>query len=237
MRSGLPKVVVNLLFPRRCPICDEIVPGGKNTICMPCYKKVRFVEPPRCAKCGKKLLSETTVCKDCEQGVHEFIRGRAMFEYASIKQSLYRFKYGGRQEYSAFYGEAVSLYLGEFLERVKPDALIPIPLSGQRLRKRGYNQALVLAREIGKRSQIPVFENLLLRRKNTAPLKLLNPKERQNNLKKAFIIGRNDVKLNTIIIIDDIYTTGSTIDEAARTLKGVGIENIYFVVLASGVGI
>lgn len=204
---------------------------------MACYRKVRFVEYPRCRCCGKQLFREEEYCKDCMEGNHEFVRGRSLFDYASIKRSLYRFKYGGRQEYAAFYGEAVSLYLREFLEQIRPDGLVPVPLSKERQRKRGYNQALLLAKEIGRNTGIPVFEHILLRQKDTVPLKLLNPVERQNNLKKAFIIPQYDVKLNTIIVVDDIYTTGSTMDEIARTFKAKGTQNIYFIVLASGVGI
>ena len=74
----------------------------------------------------------------------------------------------------------------------------------------------------------------MIRVRKTAPMKLLNPVERQNNLKKAFLIRGNDVKLKTVIIVDDIYTTGATIDEAARTLLEAGVEKIYFVTLAVG---
>lgn len=78
---------------------------------------------------------------------------------------------------------------------------------------------------------------ILRRVKNTAPLKKLNPQERQNNLKKAFKIAANDVKLKTIILIDDIYTTGSTVDEAARELTAHGVEGIYFIALAGRAGL
>lgn len=84
---------------------------------------------------------------------------------------------------------------------------------------------------------MPVYEHFLLRVKNTKPLKLQNPSERQNNLKKAFIIGKNDVKLKTILLVDDIYTTGSTLDEAARVLRANGAEKIYFIALACGAGV
>ena len=84
---------------------------------------------------------------------------------------------------------------------------------------------------------IPVYTNLLLRVKNTTPLKQLNPAERQNNLKKAFNIAENDVKLSTIILIDDIYTTGSTMDEAADVLLRHGVQRVYFITLACGAGI
>ena len=82
----------------------------------------------------------------------------------------------------------------------------------------------------------PVYPKMLVRVKNTAPQKKLNPEERQNNLKRAFNMGQNDVKLKTIIVMDDIYTTGITIDEAARVLKDAGAEKVYFVTLACGAG-
>ena len=111
---------------------------------------------------------------------------------------------------------------------------MPIPIHRKRLIKRGYNQALLLAREISKHCGVPVMEKLLLRRRNTAPLKLLSPLERQKNLKNAFIVRQNSVKLKTIILIDDIYTTGATMDEAARELHKAGIPDVYFVALAGG---
>ena len=128
-------------------------------------------------------------------------------------------------------------YLGDFIREIQPDALIPVPLHRKRLEKRGYNQAALLAQAVGRYSGVPVNEGLLVRVRNTAPLKLQNPSERQNNLKKAFNIGENDVKLNTTVIIDDIFTTGSTIDEAARVLKAAGIQKIYFITLACGAGL
>ena len=169
-------------------------------------------------------------------GKRSFLRGRSLYEYDSAAVSLYRFKYGGRREYAAFYGEQAVEYLGEFIRALQPDAIIPIPLHRKRRAKRGYNQAELLAREIGKRMGIPVRTKMLLRVKNTVPLKQLNPKERQNNLKKAFLIAQNDVKLKMIILVDDIFTTGSTMDEAARTLRSAGVENICYVTLACGTG-
>ena len=84
---------------------------------------------------------------------------------------------------------------------------------------------------------LPVYDKMLLRVKNTAPLKKQNPLDRQNNLKKAFIIGQNDVKLDTIILVDDIYTTGSTVDEAAAVLRKHGVRQVYVITLACGKGV
>ena len=228
---------IQLLFPLRCPACDRPVRPGGEKICTECLGKLKLLTPPWCMRCGKKLAREGEFCMDCRERGHEFLRGRALYEYKSAAASLYRFKYGKRQEYADFYGEEVVRYLGEFIREVRPDALIPIPLHRKRLEKRGYNQAALLARAIGSYSGVPVREDLLVRVKNTTPLKLQNPSERQNNLKKAFNIAANDVKLNTTVIIDDIYTTGSTIDEASRALKAAGVQKIYFITLACGAGL
>ena len=227
---------LQLLFPRRCPVCDGIVQPAGEMVCVGCLPKLKLLTPPWCMRCGKKLRDEGEYCKECSDGKHDFSRGRCLYEYDSAAASLYRFKYSGRREYAAFYGEQTVEYLGEFIRGVQPDAIIPIPLHRKRRAKRGYNQAELLAREIGKRMGIPVRTKLLLRVKNTTPLKQLNPKERQNNLKKAFLITGNDVKLKTILLVDDIYTTGSTMDEAARTLRRAGVENICYVALACGTG-
>ncbi len=188
-------------------------------------------------KCGKKLYQEEEYCGDCRRREHRYIRGRALYEYDSVALSIYRLKYGKRQEYAEYFGEEMGRMLEEFIRQVKPDALIPIPLHKKRLQKRGYNQAALLAKQLGACSGVPVYDKLLLRVKNTMPLKRQNLEERQNNLKRAFKMAQNDVKLNTIIIIDDIYTTGSTIDEAAYALQAVGISQVYFITLACGSGI
>lgn len=234
---GIKTGIIQLLFPLRCPVCDRIVRPSGEKICTECMGKLKLLTPPWCMQCGKKLAEEGEFCKDCQKKKHEFVRGRALYEYQSAAASIYRFKYGKRQEYADFFGEEIVRYLGDFIREVEPDALVPIPLHRKRLEKRGYNQAALLAEAVGRYSGVPVNSKILVRVKNTTPLKLQNPSERQNNLKKAFNIGENDVKLNTTVIIDDIYTTGSTIDEAARVLKAAGVQKTYFIALACGAGL
>ena len=100
--------------------------------------------------------------------------------------------------------------------------------------KRGYNQAEIFARELSKELGIRDYENIIKRISNTRPMKELDARGRRNNLKKAFIIGQNDVKFKCILIIDDIYTTGSTIDEIAHEFRMAGCEKIYFLTLSIG---
>jgi len=230
-------VFLQLLFPVRCPVCDNIVIPWGEKICLECMPKLELLTPPWCMKCGKKLWEEGEFCEDCLKRNHTFDRGRALYQYGSVAPGVYRMKYGGKQEYAAFFGEEMGRYLGEFIRHIRPDGIVPVPLHKKRLRKRGYNQAFLLAKALGEYVNVPVYNELILRKKNTLPLKYQNPVERQNNLKKAFIMARNDVKLSRVLIVDDIYTTGSTVDEIAALLKQNGVETVCFVTLASGIGV
>lgn len=230
--------VINLLFPLRCPVCDDIARPSGEKICLGCMRRLEVITPPRCCCCGKKIMdAEKEYCHDCTRSNHKFKSGRVLYRYESAASGIYRFKYGNRREYADFYGEEIARYLGGYIRGINPDGLVPVPLHPGRQRVRGYNQAELLAHAVSRYTGIPVYDRLIRRIRNTVPLKQLNPVERQNNLKKAFNIIRNDVKLNTIILIDDIYTTGSTMDEMSDILLESGIERVYFITLAGGAGL
>ena len=235
--SAVYKGVLQLLYPLRCPVCDRIVKPAGEQICLECLGRLKILTPPWCMRCGKKLKQEGEYCADCRRKEHVFRRGRALYEYESAAMPIYRFKYGGRREYAEYFGAQMAEYLGEFIRNIQPEGLIPIPLHRKRKAVRGYNQAELLARALGRHLDVPVYTGFLVREKNTSPLKYENPQERQNNLKKAFNIARNDVKLEKAVVVDDIYTTGSTMDEVARVLKAAGVKEVYFVTLAIGAGI
>lgn len=229
--------ILQAVYPRRCPVCDSIVRQRGEKICLECMDRLKLLTPPWCMRCGKKVEEGEEFCRDCRERSHLYERGRALYEYDSAAESIYRFKYGGRREYADFYGEQITDYLGDFIREVRPDGFVPIPLHRRRKARRGYNQAGLLAKAVGRRMGIPVYERLLVRVRDTVPQKKLNCPERQNNLKKAFIMPENDVKLKTILVFDDIYTTGATIDEAARALKAAGAERVCFIALACGAGV
>ena len=229
--------LIDLLFPPRCALCDSIIPSGR-LLCGGCANKIRPIGRETCLKCGKSLRGTNDIyCYDCSRKIHYFDRGFAIFEYSEVKLSLYRFKYAGRAEYARFYAAYAYKVLGKTLKELKPDAFVPVPIHKKRMRKRGYNQAEVFARELSAIFNIPVANDFILRCKATVPLKNLNEEGRINNLKKAFIIGSNGVKLETIVIIDDIYTTGATIDAISRLCRQVGVKNIFFLTVAIGRGL
>ena len=232
------EAISDLIFPRRCAVCDRPVDRLGQGVCLKCKSQIQDIQAPFCMKCGKQLNEpQQEYCNDCLIRKHFYLQGKALYDYGSMADSIFRFKYMGRQEYAGFYGKELYDRYGFWLHAVRPDALVPVPIHASRKRKRGYNQAELLAVELSKHSGIPVNSKLIIRKKKTKPQKDLTIQERQNNLKKAFKICQNDVKLSTIVIIDDIYTTGSTIDDMAKLLMASGIQKVYYVALAVGRGI
>lgn len=230
--------MLDLLFPRRCPLCDDIVAPSGALICRQCLPKLQYIKEPYCRKCGKSLTDMTReYCFDCMHTLHKYDSGRALFAYDCVYASVYRFKYMGRREYAEFYGEQTAAYLKEQIRKWKAQALIPVPMYAAKQRKRGYNQAQVLAEAIGKYLDIPVCPHLVERVRQTTPQKELSPMQRQNNLKKAFKICADDVKLEVVVLVDDIYTTGSTLDAIAAELKRGGVRKVFFITLAIGKGL
>ena len=230
-------LLIELLFPRRCPICDKPVDKIGHYICKKCEKSLQYVETPYCMKCGKRLEDGTKeYCMDCQNMEHFFQRGRALYEYETIKESVYRFKYEGRKEYAQFYGKELAKRFGEQLKEWKIDAIVPVPMHQEKVKNRGYNQALLIAQVLGNELNIPVRDEIVKRVRATSPQKKLNAKERQNNLKNAFKIGENDVKLNTVVVVDDIYTTGATMDAVTECLKSAGVGKVYCISLTVGRG-
>lgn len=235
--NTITQMLLELAFPRRCPVCDRPVKPSGAYICSECRDKLVYIKEPSCRKCGKQLAkAEKEYCYDCGNKKHIYDRGAALYSYNSIRLSLYRLKYGGRQEYAVFLGQDMAGHLGKEILSWRPDALVPVPLHPAREKKRGYNQATLLAAELGKQLGIPVLVHFVERTRDTRPQKELEGARRQNNLKKAFKIVQNDVKLNTIVIIDDIYTTGSTIDAVAQACRDAGVKHVYFAALAIGRG-
>jgi len=137
-------------------------------------------------------------------------------------------------EYAQKYGCLMAKAFGGALLRAGADSVTAVPLHPNRVQKRGFNQAEILAKAFSKETGIPFYKDFVKRDVDTAPLKSMTRAQRQNNLKKAFKLGRNDVKSKVSIVIDDIYTTGSTIDAVAEVLKCAGVSKIYFITIAIG---
>ena len=233
-----PTPVLDLIFPRRCPVCDRPVKPYGALICRECASVPSPVGDNACCKCGKPVEPEEEYCSDCRQKKHMYYRGAACFRYRSVSGSLYRFKYEGRREYADYYGEEMARTFESFVRLAgsghEPQILVPVPCSADRMRKRGYNQAAVLADKLSEKVHIPVCAGALERSRETQAMRTMSASERQKNLKKAFHAYGNSVRLKSIMLIDDIYTTGATVDACAGALLEAGAKEVSFLTLAIG---
>lgn len=230
--------LLDLFFPPRCPVCDGILKKGEK-VCRNCKKELNYIHEPRCYRCGKPVFSEEQeYCSDCAGRAVHYIRGYSLWLYeGAAKKSVTAFKYKGRQEYVAFYAEELLRVYGKWMESLCLDALIPVPVYKERKRLRGYNQAELLAKELGRRLNLPVESRVLVRNRPTKPQNGLSQRERQKNLEKAFDCYPEYSKrgrLKKVLLVDDIYTTGSTMEACAKSLSKAGVKEIYFVTLCTG---
>jgi ComF family protein len=233
--------ILDLFYPPRCPVCDGLSDGPGKT-CKKCSNVFLLIKEPRCMKCGKQLgKAEAEYCLDCTKKKLSYIKGYPLWVYnLEMKKSVSAFKYHNKKEYGKYYAKEMARHFGKDLLSLGVQCMIPIPVHKKRLRKRGYNQAEILADELYKYIKIPVNTGILVRCKNTLPQKELNDTERLKNLTSAFKIKDKDViikgNIKRVLLVDDIYTTGSTVEACARVLMQAGVEEIYFTSICIGKG-
>ena len=230
--------ILEFLYPPKCPLCGIRLLGRGEDICKKCGEEVQKIGENFCLKCGKKL-EETgrEFCRDCEKYPHFFVQNRGLFPYhGQLKGSIYRYKYQNQRYYAEYFAKELLAEFGSQIKSWGVEALIPVPLHRSRKKKRGFNQAELLLQYMEKPLGIPLHREYVLREKKTLPQKYLNQTGRQKNLKNAFKIASNGVKLNKVLVCDDIYTTGSTLDAVAQTLMEAGVKEIYGLCICIGEG-
>lgn len=227
--------ILSILYPDRCPVCHQVI-EGKGRVCSKCRKKLPYIKEPKCKKCGKELeRTEDEYCRDCQRFSHAYDRGGAVFSYDDVmKKSISMFKYHNRREYAAFYAEEMKERCGRLIGLCAPQVILPIPIHREKRRQRGFNQAELVAKELGKLLKIPVDPGYLLRTQKTVPQKELTRRERKENLKEAFQLRENAVVYDRVLLIDDIYTTGATIDAVSEILRKNQTKIIFFLTICVG---
>lgn len=236
---GLINNILGIFFTNTCPVCGQSVAFNHEGICKGCKGKIKYVREPRCKKCGRPLGDMyQMVCVACSKRKHDFDMGVCVFEHSGeIKKSIYEFKYKNRREYGEFYAKEAAKIYGRELKEWNVQAIIPVPIHKERELERGYNQALEFGQALARFTGIPVKKRALIRRKKTSPQKELTEIMRYLNLKNAFAVERNSLEgIKRVLIVDDIYTTGSTIDACSSILKKAGVEKVYFLCISAGAG-
>ena len=153
-----------------------------------------------------------------------------------VKIMMYRFKYGNRRTYAAFFADEAEKQCGDWIKRIGVEAVVPVPMYRKKERQRGYNQAAIFARELADAFGLACEPGPVKSIKDTKPQKELGDAERENNLKNAFQAEEFIVKYKYILLVDDIYTTGSTAEAVARQLLAVGVEKVFFLSVCIGNG-
>ena len=232
------RLLLDMLYPPRCPVCERILLPEDTLVCRQCADSLPYVEEPFCMCCGKPLLHmEKELCADCETRGHQFTEGRAVFLYEKkLRLSVNRMKFLNRREYLPFFGECLFGLYAEMQPFWAAQCLVPVPMYPKKRAIRGYDQAVLLTRALSARCGLPVEEKLLVRTRHTQSSKKLGRSERRKNLRGVFRIHPEAFIPPSVILIDDIYTTGATMDEAARTLRSAGVGRIYFLTLCIGRG-
>jgi ComF family protein len=239
---GLSRIcpwLLNLIFPPLCPICKTLLGSqGKNSIiCADCHKAIRPVGPPYCPCCGLPYPSgdeKGHLCAPClkEKRYFEVHRTCALYEGA-LKEAIHRFKYGGVFPLVKVFGDLLHPAFQNLTRDYPVDLLVPVPLHMRRLRERGFNQALLLVRELSKRAGIPYAERALKKIKDTPFQITLKKRERRKNLTRAFQVkDREAIKGKAVILVDDVYTTGTTVNECSRALRMAGAERVAVLTVA-----
>ena len=230
------------LYPRHCPICDRILNRQEPLVCRQCAPRLTVIRGPVCMRCGRPLQEEDETgraeeyCADCRRTQHLFIRGFAPYVYRDgIRRSVLRMKYGGRAEYARFYAASMYHFGGNLLRQWQPDVIVPVPVHRKRYVKRGYNQAGLLALHLSALAGIPVDEPVM-RVRQTRPQKGLTPAERRKNVRGAFRLCEGVRPAERILLVDDIYTTGSTLDALAAVLLEGGARKLMFACASVSMG-
>ncbi|PKM52688.1 MAG: amidophosphoribosyltransferase [Firmicutes bacterium HGW-Firmicutes-7] len=234
------KMILALMYPKRCLLCDEVLPlGEQSTTCSKCRNDVKWIGGNICKRCGKPLeCHRLDFCYDCSKKNHYFHEGRGMWVYEdAVKNAIHKYKYSNRKGYGkSFAQELYQFYIENITWDI--DCITSVPLHPDKLNERSFNQAALIADILGRRLDIVVDNCLLYRTKNTEPQKDLSDLERILNVKDAFsICDSSSCTGKNILIVDDIYTTGSTINECAKELKNHGAQNVYFLTVAIGKGL
>ena len=242
-------VALGAVLPGRCMACGRVVemPG---TVCPACWGRLQFLTPPWCERCGTPMQAALdnqpsgppgiessngpVLCGGCLRRPPPFDRVRSALVYDDVSADmLLAFKHGDRTDLARGLGDWLVMAGGDLIDRA--DVLVPVPLHFWRLVWRRYNQSALLAHVLAHRTGIPVAPRALKRLRRTPSQAMLRPAQRARNVKGAFQVRpalRDQIARRRIILIDDVLTTGATVEECARTLKRAGAAEIAVLTVA-----
>jgi ComF family protein len=232
--------LLQFFLPPQCHCCDKVLGEREKGVCSDCLSKIHWIEPPFCSVCGDPFPSreiDNHPCGACITKRKHFTIARALGYYeGSLQEAIHRWKYEERVSLNPIFGEWMAEGLDHYWGSHPIDLLIPVPLHRQRLRERGFNQALLLVKELSRRTGIPFRKRLLQKKKPTMPQVNLSGAEREKEVRGSFhVIGREELEGKSILLVDDVYTTGATVNECSKVLLAGGATRVDVFTLAHAV--
>lgn len=238
----LTRHLLPVLFPRHCPVCSKLVPYG-TFIHDECHNKLPIIHSPVCMRCGKPVSSSTQeYCYDCRIFPKSFEKGTALFLYNKrTRPIMSAFKYQNKRILADFFNWELCQHRLSQLKSFGVTAVVPVPIHKNKYKKRGYNQASLLSSRLALTLNLSHYPDMLIRSIDTLPQKQFSPQARLTNLKKAFCLNpRYDNLLSdnpslSILLVDDIYTSGATMEACTRILLESGVAEVYILSICIGV--
>lgn len=231
-------VAADFLFPRLCCGCEQRIIEPRRVVCLACQKSMEPLRLPICDTCGSAdaRLTAPARCDDCPAGTIYFEKARATTAFGgTAKLVVEKLKYSQRLEYVPLMARQMFNVMLSQLHDVSFDLIIPVPLHSTRQRERGFNQSAELAKELGSYCGTNVCTNGLLRVRPTPSQTRLNRKQRAKNIFGAFELGSFELAGKVCLLVDDVHTTGATLNECSRILSIAGAESIYCLAFARAV--
>ena len=230
------KKIIEIFFPNQCLLCSELI-GQEGAFCRSCWSKLQFITEPKCNICShpfEYLIAENLLCPKCLVQKPSYDKAIVVFRYNTvIKKVIADFKYRDTTYLSKKFAK---ILFDRYKNEIGAcDFIVAVPLHKKRLRKRKFNQAVILGRDLAKLSEKRFFYDLLLRIKNTTPQVELRKKQRQKNLKNAFRLNEkysSNIIGKKILLIDDVTTTGTTLENCAEILKKFGAAKVVTLTIA-----
>lgn len=231
--------VINLLFPQNCIFCSGVRREGGEYLCGTCLGDIGFINPPLCFICGVppdisyEYPHDEFICGVCRKNPYEFDRARSLGLYDTVLRKLiHHFKYQKQLGVMSDINLLLEKYFDNYGKEYQGFTVAPIPLHFSKMKERGFDQAFLLARQVARFLEAPLESALLRRISETSPQATKTKTERANNIKGAFEINRPElISGKDVLLVDDVFTTGATANEASMTLKKSGSGNVYIFTL------
>lgn len=224
LTGNFGRFVLDIFFPNRCPLCGDFIMWNEF-ICGECKESLPAANSVICRKCGR------VSCECGNDQDYDMVFASFFFIEGPIRDAIYRFKHTGESNIAEYTAGDIEFYINK--EKIPvPDVIVPVPMGKMKRMKRGHNQAEILAQCIGKRLDVPVNSRILFKYDSKDEQHNLGKAARSQRAESQFYAKDADLRGMTVLLCDDVLTTGATAGKCARLLKGLGAERVIFAVCA-----